>query len=1683
MNRNKSLQRLLSLFLVLALVFTSFSPYASTAEAAEVPTEKVLLERASTWKYLDDGTDQGTSWKDSNFDDSTWKSGQAPLGYPTGEDHGTFPEIATVVGFGGDSQNKYATTYFRTTFNVENLSDIGNQGLITAGIDDSAIVYLNGHEIGRYNLPADQVIPFNKYVQDYGLNDASESSDKTFKLTAEQLSYLVKGTNVLAVEVHQDRPSSSDLFLDMEFKSIYVDESIYQATNISFAPGADETKYNFSWYSPETTQPGVIQYAKKSEGSVFPETAAKEVTATLAKASTGFSANEATIMGIESSTEYVYRLGDGNGKWSETFSFKTQETDSYNFLFMGDPQIGSSGNIESDTKGWVNTLNKAVEKFPNTSFIQSAGDQVNNANSEEEYAGFFAPEILKQIPTATTIGNHDVTEAYEYHFNVPNQNPSLGNKDNSGGDYYFTYGDTLIMNLNSNNKNAAEHSQFMEETIAENPDATWKIVVFHHSIYSAASHSLESGIIKLREDLVPTIDKLDIDAVLMGHDHSYVRTYQMKNLQPLKSQMVNDEGSVINPEGTVYMTANSSSGSKYYGLKPDREPYAVERTQLRTPTFTNVEVSPTSLEFTTYRVDTMEVVDSYKIIKDDSIEVELPALKEVNIKATGTVLPTEASTFYPEVKFSVTGTNVNDGPFDIAYTDITYKTDKEGQISISQDGQVTVLEGATPGQVTVWAEVMNEGKTFETDKLAITIVEHNEQTLLKKGSHWKYLDNGSNQETAWKEPEFDDSNWKSGAAPLGYPVSEKRPMFGNVVTEISYGPDSQKKYPTTYFRTEFEVKDLSKLGELARITFGIDDSVILYLNGHEIGRHNLPEGNITFDKYLSDLSGSNVADESAYETFELTKEDLTHLVEGKNVLAAEVHQDRPTSSDVYWDMEFVTATTGASTEEPTPTPEEKVLLPYDAEWSYLDDGTDLGKDWITNDYDYSSWKKGNAPLGFGDAVSETNPEIPLNTEVSFGDDEDNKHMTTYFKKAIDVPSLEGYEGLEVYIHVDDAAVVYINGEEAFRKGIDEGVEVTYETPGKFKAKEETFYIPASALKEGTNIISAEAHQDGGDSSDLWFEMSIKAVTEIPEIIDWTTTPIPNKDVEVGEVSRVVVSFYGDTETSKGFTWYTSQASGKSDLQVIEKTTEEPNFENAKEFTGDYQRSTSAPQYVVHKAVATDLKPGTEYQYRVGDASLGLWSDVGSFVTADGDDEFTFINLTDTQAKTEDEAILSSATFAKARETVKDAEFILGNGDIVDTGSKEEQWGWVLDHSKETLMNTTFASSAGNHDEDKNSFIEHFNVKTPEGSSTKTGAYYSYDYGNTHFVILNTNEDSEEYQNFSPEQIEWLQADIKAAKADDNIDWIIANIHKGPYTTSNHATDDDIMGENGVREKLPPMLYELGVDLVLQGHDHIYARTKPIQNGNAVEAEKVTEKFNGIDVEYSVNPDGAIYVIPSTAGPKVYYKNKKIDLAYYNLFEVADEHSAAKYGPDPNDDSRPVRSVVQNFVEFHVDGNKLTGITYEIDQTINNGEPFVVDAFGIIKGEKTPIDSPKDYNLKNFKTKKLFITKPNSVVNIIDETTIISEEIFVKASATLKGDGLKDKTVTISPTGHDAVINLSGADIKEVRLQTNKIIEIKGAENVKSWDIPKGVDLSGIKIFNSKGKEITDEVKSNLEKRS
>lgn len=398
----------------------------------------------------------------------------------------------------------------------------------------------------------------------------------------------------------------------------------YVATDITFALGVDESEMNFAWYSTgETTNSAIVEIALAEDmtGTDFPTNDKTTFTGTTSVVKTGTNTNKVVVTGLVEKTEYVYHVGDGVN-WSDGYTFTTGDSESYSFFVVGDPQIGSSG-VAPNTIGWQDTMTKAMAHFGDTDFIVSVGDQVNNSNSEEEYTGFFSPVELRALPLVTVQGNHDNSAKYLDHFNNPNMSTEYGTTT-AGGDYSFVYGDTLFVGLNSNNTTGASHQAFLEQAVEDNPTVKWKVVMLHHAIYSSASHSTETSIIERRKDFFPVFDALDIDMVLMGHDHCYTRTYQMIGDEAQLDQVVTEDGAVINPEGTFYLTLNSASGSKYYTMKSISEDYAAVREQLRVPTFSRIEVDEVSITMVTYRTDTMEEVDRYAVLKDPSIIVVDP---------------------------------------------------------------------------------------------------------------------------------------------------------------------------------------------------------------------------------------------------------------------------------------------------------------------------------------------------------------------------------------------------------------------------------------------------------------------------------------------------------------------------------------------------------------------------------------------------------------------------------------------------------------------------------------------------------------------------------------------------------------------------------------------------------------------------------------------------------------------------------------------------------------------------------------------------------------------------------------------------------------------------------------------------------------------------------------------------
>ncbi|MBL7858644.1 MAG: CotH kinase family protein [Cyclobacteriaceae bacterium] len=177
-----------------------------------------MIAQSSAWKYFDLGSLPASNWTTIGFNDATWASGTAQLGYGDGDEQ-------TVVGYGSDANNKYITTYFRKQFTVTDITGVDN---LQASVlfDDGVVVYLNGVEVYRNNMPtgtitnstlAEQAIPvenvFNTFTIPNGI--------------------LTNGTNVLAVEVHQNSPQSSDISFDFTLMGLQVgNETAFTATDL-----------------------------------------------------------------------------------------------------------------------------------------------------------------------------------------------------------------------------------------------------------------------------------------------------------------------------------------------------------------------------------------------------------------------------------------------------------------------------------------------------------------------------------------------------------------------------------------------------------------------------------------------------------------------------------------------------------------------------------------------------------------------------------------------------------------------------------------------------------------------------------------------------------------------------------------------------------------------------------------------------------------------------------------------------------------------------------------------------------------------------------------------------------------------------------------------------------------------------------------------------------------------------------------------------------------------------------------------------------------------------------------------------------------------------------------------------------------------------------------------------------
>ena len=227
----------------------------------------------------------------------------------------------------------------------------------------------------------------------------------------------------------------------------------------------------------------------------------------------------------------------------------------------------------------------------------------------------------------------------------------------------------------------------------------------------------------------------------------------------------------------------------------------------------------------------------------------------------------------------------------------------------------TLYEGSYFGGRSVKIKALSD-KNYRFKQWTMRYSNSEALTFINANSTWKYYDTNAQPESAWKTLAFNDNAWKSGNGQLGYGE-------GDEATVLSYGSDANNKTITSYFRHKFTVSDPAGFNSLA-INLLLDDGAVIYLNGTEIARYNMPAGTITGNT----LASSAIATENIY--YALTVSGIT-LLTGDNVIAVELHQNSSTSTDISFDLSASASRVFGMSGETSTSPELSMTLSSDLE--------------------------------------------------------------------------------------------------------------------------------------------------------------------------------------------------------------------------------------------------------------------------------------------------------------------------------------------------------------------------------------------------------------------------------------------------------------------------------------------------------------------------------------------------------------------------------------------------------------------------------------------------------------------------------------------------------------------------------------------------------------------------------
>jgi acid phosphatase type 7 len=545
-------------FALVILIALACAPATRAVDTTLVPT-------GATWKYLDNGSNQGTAWRAASFDDSAWASGPAQLGYGDGDE-------ATTLGFGPDINNKYVTSYFRRAFNVTNASVFAGLTLRLLR-DDGAVVYLNGVEVWRSNMPTGTVGHLT--LASVAIGGADES---TFVQTTISPALLVNGANVLAVELHQSGGTSSDISFDLQLIGSDGSASITRGPYLQLGtPNSTVVRWRTNIANDSRVSIGTTQGSLTSNFDNATITTEHEV----------------VVSGLSPATKYFYSVGSTS---------QTQAGNDSNHYFVTSPVAGTT----TPTRIWIlgdsGTANVNAQAVRNaylnftgtthTNLWLMLGDNAyeNGTDSEYQAAVFnMYPTMLRQSVLWPALGNHDTAQSsnppaslpYFAMFTLPTAAQAGGVASGTEKYYSFDYANIHFVCLDSMTSDRSTNGPMATWLRADLASTTrqWTIAFWHHPPYSKGSHDSDTDPIlaAMRQTFLPILEDAGVDLVLAGHSHSYERSFLIDGHYGVSSTFTNamkkDGGSgradgsgtyskpTLGPgpsEGAVYAVAGSS---------------------------------------------------------------------------------------------------------------------------------------------------------------------------------------------------------------------------------------------------------------------------------------------------------------------------------------------------------------------------------------------------------------------------------------------------------------------------------------------------------------------------------------------------------------------------------------------------------------------------------------------------------------------------------------------------------------------------------------------------------------------------------------------------------------------------------------------------------------------------------------------------------------------------------------------------------------------------------------------------------------------------------------------------------------------------------------------------------------------------------------------------------------------